>query len=122
VDAAGYLRVFDRIKDMINRGGYKVYCVELENCIQRCEGVVEAAAVASPCPVLGERIHVFVYARTAVDAEGIRQFCRSQLADYKTPDFITIRAEPLPRNLNGKLVKAPLREAARAAALPSTDR
>lgn len=122
VDAAGYLRVFDRIKDMINRGGYKVYCVELENCIQRCEGVVEAAAVASPCPVLGERIHVFVYTRTAVDTEGIRQFCRSQLADYKTPDFITIRTEPLPRNLNGKLVKAPLREAARATALQSTHR
>lgn len=122
VDAAGYLRVFDRIKDMINRGGYKVYCVELENCIQRCEGVVEAAAVASPCPVLGERIHVFVYTRTAVDPEGIRQFCRTQLADYKTPDYLTIRTEPLPRNLNGKLVKAPLREAARAAASQPTNR
>lgn len=123
VDAAGYLRVFDRIKDMINRGGYKVYCVELENCIQRCEGVVEAAAVASPCPVLGERIHVFVYVHTVVAPESIRQFCRSQLADYKSPDFITIRAEPLPRNLNGKLLKAPLREAARAAALhPPSDR
>lgn len=121
VDAAGYLRVFDRIKDMINRGGFKIYCVELENTIQRCEGVVEAAAVASPCPVLGERIHVFVHARTAIDPESIRQFCRSQLADYKTPDFITLSPTPLPRNLNGKLVKAPLREAARAAALQSSD-
>ena len=121
MDAAGYLRVFDRIKDMINRGGFKIYCVELENTIQRCEGVVEAAAVASPCPVLGERIHVFVHARAAIDPEGIRQFCRSQLADYKTPDFITLSPTPLPRNLNGKLVKAPLREAARAAALHPSD-
>lgn len=116
VDAAGYLRVFDRIKDMINRGGYKVYCVELENCIQRHEGVLEVAAVASPCEVLGERIHVFVHALGAIDADSVRQLCRSQLADYKTPDFITVRATPLPRNLNGKLVKAALREAARAAA------
>lgn len=116
VDAAGYLRVFDRIKDMINRGGYKVYCVELENCIQRHEGVVEVAAVASPCEVLGERIHVFVHAAGAIDADSVRQLCRSQLADYKTPDFITVSPTPLPRNLNGKLVKAPLREAARAAA------
>ncbi|MEG0225628.1 MAG: class I adenylate-forming enzyme family protein [Comamonas sp.] len=116
VDAGGYLRVFDRIKDMINRGGYKVYCVELENCIQRHEGVVEVAAVASPCDVLGERIHVFLHAQGAIDADSVRQLCRSQLADYKTPDFITVSATPLPRNLNGKLVKAPLREAARAAA------
>ena len=35
VDAQGHVRVFDRIKDMINRGSYKVYCVELENVIQR---------------------------------------------------------------------------------------
>lgn len=116
VDAAGYLRVFDRIKDMINRGGYKVYCVELENCIQRHAGVLEVAAVASPCEVLGERIHVFLHALGAIDADSVRQLCRSQLADYKTPDFITVSTTPLPRNLNGKLVKAPLREAARAAA------
>lgn len=117
VDGAGYLRVFDRIKDMINRAGYKIYCVELENTIQRIEGVVEAAAVASPCPVLGERIHVFVHASKPVQPEDIRQFCRSQLADYKVPDFITLSGTPLPRNLNGKLLKAPLREAARVAAL-----
>lgn len=116
LDAQGYLRVFDRIKDMINRGGYKVYCVELENVIQRFPGVIEVAAVARPCPVLGERIHVFLHAGEAVDADALRGFCRTQLADYKTPDYVTVSATPLPRNLNGKLVKAPLRELARQAA------
>lgn len=116
VDAEGSLRVFDRIKDMINRGGYKVYCVELENVIQRYPGVVEVAAVASPCPVLGERVHVFVHAGQPLDAEGVRAFCRRMLADYKTPDFVTVSTTPLPRNLNGKLVKAPLRELALQAA------
>lgn len=116
VDAEGFVRVFDRIKDMINRGGYKVYCVELENVIQRHPGVIEVAAVASPCPVLGERVHVFVHATEPVDAEAVRALCRRMLADYKTPDFVSVSATPLPRNLNGKLVKAPLREQALAAA------
>lgn len=116
VDAAGFVRVFDRLKDMINRGGFKVYGVELENTLLRYPGVIEAAAVPSPCPVLGERIHVFIHATTPVDAQALRAFCRESLADYKTPDFLTVSAEPLPRNLNGKLVKAPLRERARAEA------
>ena len=113
LDHAGHLRVFDRLKDMINRGGFKIYCVELENAVQRVPGVIEAAAVASPCPVLGERIHVYIHALESVDPQAVRALCRSLLADYKTPDFITISATPLPRNLNGKLVKAPLRERAR---------
>jgi O-succinylbenzoic acid--CoA ligase len=54
-DAEGYVRVFDRKKDMINRGGYKIYSVEVENALMSCPGVVEAAVVAEPCPVL-ERI------------------------------------------------------------------
>ena len=113
VDAEGFVRVFDRIKDMINRGGFKVYCVELENVIQRHPGVIEVAAVASPCPVLGERIHVFVHATESIDTEAVRALCRRMLADYRTPDFVTVSATPLPRNLNGKLVKAPLRVQAR---------
>ncbi len=117
VDADGFVRVFDRIKDMINRGGFKVYCVELENVIQRLPGVIEVAAVASPCPVLGERVHVFLHATEPIDPQAVRALCRRMLASYKTPDFVTVSATPLPRNLNGKLVKAPLRAQAREAAL-----
>lgn len=117
VDARGFVRVFDRIKDMINRGGYKVYCVELENVIQRFPGVVEVAAVASPCPVLGERVHIFVHATSTVELTPLREFCREHVADYKLPDYLTVSATPLPRNLNGKLIKAPLREQARSLAV-----
>ena len=113
MDALGLLRVFDRIKDLINRGGFKVYCVELENVIQRYPGVIEVAAVPSPCPVLGERVHVFVHATQPVMLDALRAFCRDYVADYKLPDILTQSPEPLPRNLNGKLTKAPLRERAR---------
>ena len=47
-DTQGYVRVFDRKKDMINRGGYKIYSVEVENALMSFPGVVEAAVVAQP--------------------------------------------------------------------------
>ena len=78
--------------------------------------MIEVAAVASPCPVLGERVHIFLHASAPVALEPLRAFCRNHVADYKLPDLLTISPTPLPRNLNGKLVKAPLREQARALA------
>ena len=53
IDAQGYVRVHDRIKDMINRGGYKIYTIEVENALYEHPDVVESAVVAKPCPVLG---------------------------------------------------------------------
>jgi long-chain acyl-CoA synthetase len=108
--------VHDRKKDMINRGGYKVFSVEVENCLLGHPAVQEAATVGVPCPVLGERIHAFVYAPGLADADALREEliarCRSELADYKTPDFWSWLAEPLPRNANGKVLKRSLRERA----------
>ncbi|MEZ5664442.1 MAG: class I adenylate-forming enzyme family protein [Burkholderiaceae bacterium] len=60
IDSQGYVRVFDRKKDMLNRGGYKIFSVEVENVLARMPGVVEAAIVGKPCPVLGERVHAFI--------------------------------------------------------------
>ena len=61
IDEQGYVRVNDRKKDMINRGGYKIYSIEVENVLMAYPGVLEAAVVARPCPVLGERVHAVVY-------------------------------------------------------------
>jgi acyl-CoA synthetase (AMP-forming)/AMP-acid ligase II len=111
VDSEGFLRLYDRKNDVINRGGFKVYSVEVENVLSRHPAVVEAAAIAHPDPVLGEKIHVFVVAKTADVSEAeIREFCRGALADYKIPDFVTFLAEGLPRNANGKILKRALRE------------
>jgi len=110
IDADGFVRIHDRIKDMIIRGGYNVYSAELENVIYNCPGVTECAVVGQPDPVLGEKIHAIVYsADGSVDAARIRSFCAERVADYKVPDFVTIRLEPLPRNANGKILKAQLR-------------
>lgn len=110
-DADGYLHLVDRKKDMVNRGGYKVYSVEVENVLARHPGVLEAAVVAEPCPVLGERVHAFVSRKLRELTEhDLSAFCAGQLADYKSPDSYTLLDEPLPRNGAGKLLKRSLRE------------
>jgi long-chain acyl-CoA synthetase len=110
IDEAGYLRVLDRRKDMINRAGYKVFSAEVEDVLCQHPRIVEAAVVAEPDPVLGERVHAFLTARDeGLGADEVRAFCRVRLADYKVPELVTIGTEPLPRNALGKLQKDVLR-------------
>ncbi len=110
-DAGGYVRVLDRKKDMLNRGGYKVYSVEVENILMAWPGIVEAAVVARPCPVLGERVHAFVYAPGQLpDDAGLLAHCARWLADYKLPESLSWSDSPFPRNANGKVMKRFLRE------------
>ncbi|MBL8382848.1 MAG: AMP-binding protein [Burkholderiales bacterium] len=116
IDADGYVRIFDRKKDMLNRGGYKIYSVEVENALMGYPGVVEAAVIGRPCPVLGERVHAVVHAPgRPVDAQALRAFCAERLADYKVPETVAFSATPLPRNANGKLMKRLLRDGLPAA-------
>lgn len=110
VDAEGYVRVLDRKKDMINRGGYKVFSTEVENVLLQVPGVIEAAVVGVPCPVLGERVHAYIHTqRHDLDVGELRAFCAERLADYKVPEHLTLSPTSLPRNPNGKLMKRHLR-------------
>ena len=111
MDAQGYVKVVDRKKDMINRGGYKIYTIEVENALYAHPAVQECAVVSKPCPVLGERVHAFVMLKAEGSLEGeLREFCRSRLSDYKVPESFTLSSTPLPRNANGKLVKKDMRD------------
>ena len=111
IDAQGYVKVVDRKKDMINRGGYKIYTIEVENVLYAHPAVLECAVVAKPCPVLGERVHAFVALREAGTGAGeLKAYCASRLSDYKVPESYTLSTTPLPRNANGKLVKRALRD------------
>jgi O-succinylbenzoic acid--CoA ligase len=113
IDRDGYVRVSDRKKDMINRGGFKIYSIEVENVLMAYPGLLEAAIVARPCPVLGERVHAIVYGPDALrDDDALRSHCARQLADYKVPETIAWSDAPLPRNANGKVMKRLLRERA----------
>lgn len=111
IDEDGFIRVLDRIKDMINRGGYKIYTAEVESVLAEHPGVLESAVVAKPCAVLGERVHAFVSLRGAeVGEEELKAHCAARLADYKRPETFTILKDPLPRNVNGKLLKREMRD------------
>jgi long-chain acyl-CoA synthetase len=110
IDAQGYVKVVDRMKDMINRGGYKIYTIEVEYALYEHPAVQECAVVSRPCPVLGERVHAFVVLKFpgTTDVQ-LRKFCKERLSDYKVPESFTLSDTPLPRNANGKLVKQEMR-------------
>ena len=111
IDADGYVKVVDRMKDMINRGGYKIYTIEVENALYAHPSVLECAVVAKPCPVLGERVHAFVALRApGTTAQELGRHCAARLSDYKVPESFSITETALPRNANGKLVKRALRD------------
>jgi long-chain acyl-CoA synthetase len=110
MDENGYLRIIDRIKDVINRGGYKIFASEVENILLDHPAVVEAAVVAKPCPVLGERVHAFVVLRHAIKDKDLTRHCASLLSDYKVPETFHRLESTLPRNANGKVLKRDLRQ------------
>jgi long-chain acyl-CoA synthetase len=110
MDEQGYLRVIDRIKDVINRGGYKIFASEVENVLLDHHAVVEAAVVAKPCPILGERVHAFIVVRHPVEDDELTKYCTKLLSDYKVPEAFHRVEVTLPRNANGKVLKRELRE------------
>lgn len=106
---AGYLRLLDRKKDLINRGGYKVYSAEVEGVLMEHPNVAEVAVAPVPDAVLGEKSHAIVYLKGGlVDAMELKRFCAQRLSDYKVPDFVSFVSDPLPRNAAGKILKREL--------------
>jgi acyl-CoA synthetase (AMP-forming)/AMP-acid ligase II len=111
VDEDGNVYILDRKKDMINRAGFKIYCVEVEGTLSHIPGLVECAVIGKPDPVLGERVHAFIVTDGSLaDSEFVKRFCAERLSDYKVPDGVTFLPHPLPRNANGKVLKNELRE------------
>lgn len=110
----GHVYILDRKKDMINRGGFKIYCAEVENVLYQHPHVLEAAVFGVADPVLGERVRAAVVPRAghSLDPAGVRAFCAERLADYKVPEVVEVW-EALPRNPGGKVLKQLLREGKR---------
>ena len=112
IDAANFVRVFDRQKDMINRGGLKIYSAEVESVLSGHPDVLESAIIAKPCPVLGERVHAVIVVKGEASVATLRAWCAERLSDYKVPETITLTTDLLPRNANGKVLKRQLRAGA----------
>jgi long-chain acyl-CoA synthetase len=111
IDDEGLVYVVDRAKDMINRGGENVYSVEVENALAGAPGVADAAVIGVPDEVMGEKVGaVVVPTGSYFDVRAVLRYLESRLADFKVPQYVEVRTEPLPRNPGGKLLKRQLRE------------
>jgi acyl-CoA synthetase (AMP-forming)/AMP-acid ligase II len=111
LDAAGYLTITGRLKDMYICGGFNVYPAEVEQVLARLDGVAESAVVGTPDPRLGQVGQAFIVRRPGhvLDAADVLAFCRERLAGYKVPRRVEFR-DALPRNPSGKVLKRQLRE------------
>ena len=112
IDADGLLYIVDRKKDMINRGGENVYSLEVENALAGAPGVGEVAVIAVPDEMMGEKVGAVIVpaAGAQVDVDAVVAYGRTHLADFKVPQYVALHEGPLPRNPNGKLLKAKLRD------------
>jgi acyl-CoA synthetase (AMP-forming)/AMP-acid ligase II len=112
IDEEGFTYIVDRAKDMINRGGENVYCVEVENVLAAAPGVSEVGVVGVPDSMMGEKVGAVVVPRPGVDfdVEAFLAHVRTRLADFKVPQYVAVRPAALPRNPGGKVLKPVLRQ------------
>jgi acyl-CoA synthetase (AMP-forming)/AMP-acid ligase II len=112
LDEDGYIFITDRKKDMIKRGGFNIYSLEVENALHEHPDIVEAAVIGIPHEVLLEDLLGIIQLREGAEfnLEAMRSFLSERLADYKVPRRFEIRTEPMPRAQYGKINKAVLRE------------
>lgn len=97
----------------------QIYCIDVENALYDHPAVLDCAAVAVPHDILGEEVAAIVTLRPEhkgkVKEADLIAHCKSKLAYFKVPVFLMFYDEMLPRNPTGKIVKPPLRDAAKAA-------
>jgi cyclohexanecarboxylate-CoA ligase len=111
-----YLTIVDRLKDVIIRGGENISAAEVEALLVSHPSIVEAACVAMPDAMMGERVCAFAITRDddPVTLDELRTYLvELGLARFKLPERLELRDE-LPRTASGKVQKAPLREELRS--------
>jgi len=109
IDDEGYIRIVDRIKDMISVSGFKVFPNEVEDVATHHPGIVECAAIGVPSEVTGEAVKLVVVSNSPeLTVEAIQDFCREHLTAYKVPKIVEFIDE-LPKSNVGKVLRRELR-------------
>jgi len=111
VDALGYIRMVDRLKDMIITGGENVYPIEVEKVLNSNPAIKESCVIGTPHPTWGEAVTAVVVlnAGASIEPAAVTEYCKGKVAGYKVPKIVHIVSE-LPRNAAGKILKRDLRE------------
>ena len=103
---------FDRLKDIIIRGGFNISSAEIEDIAKRDSRIADAAAVPLPDEVLGEKVCLFVVPRAGekVGLEEVKGIMKAnEVAIYKWPERVEV-VTSIPRNPVGKALKDELRK------------
>ncbi|MEE3098274.1 MAG: AMP-binding protein, partial [Pseudomonadota bacterium] len=103
LDAAGYLHIHGRRKDMIVTGGQNVHAAEVEEVLLRAPGVEDCAVFGLPDPLWGEAVTALVVGEAQPGA--LEAHCRAHLAGFKVPKRFILEREALPRTPTGKVQK-----------------
>lgn len=113
MDAAGNLRITDRMKDMFITGGFNVYPAEIENSLASLPGVAQSAVIGVPCERLGEvaKAYIVKTAGSPLTEQQVIDWCRERMANYKVPRYVEF-LDAMPLNASGKILKPALREMA----------
>ena len=112
MDEDGYLKIVDRLKDMILVSGFNVYPNEIEEVVMMHPGVLEAAAISKPSATTGELVKVFVVKKSpTLTEEMLVAHCREHLTAYKVPREIEF-LDDLPKSPVGKILRRELRQRA----------
>jgi long-chain acyl-CoA synthetase len=111
MDDQGYVYIVDRVKDMINRSGFKVWPAEVEQLLYRHPAVQEVAVYGVPDAESGEAVAAAIILREGAVANGdeIVRYCRDRIAVYKAPSRVDFVSE-LPKSATGKILKRVLRD------------
>jgi long-chain acyl-CoA synthetase len=104
----GLLFLSSRRSDLILRGAENVYPQEIENCLEAHPHVDEAAVVGVPDDEFGQQVLAVVVplAGQTLDVADLAAHVKERLAYFKVPSQWVVRAEPLPRNASGKVLRA----------------
>jgi len=109
MDADGYFYIVDRKKDLVLVSGFNVYPNEIEDCLARHPGIMEAAVIGVPDGASGEAVKAFIVLRDqTLSREAIRAYCKEHLTAYKVPKTIEFR-DDLPKSNVGKILRKDLR-------------
>ncbi len=112
VDEAGFVRIVDRIKELIITGGFNVAPTEVEIALRQHPQVEDAAVVGLPSAQSGEEVVAAIVLAEGVaepDIDGIREFVRGILTPYKVPRRIFV-VDELPKSLIGKVLRRQVRD------------
>ena len=112
MDERGFLKIVDRLKDMILVSGFNVYPNEIEEVVMLHPGVLEVAAVGKPHADTGEMVKLFVVKKSpALTTADLIAHCRDKLTAYKIPREVVFLDE-LPKSNVGKVLRRALRDRA----------